>query len=143
MTDMHLVILVFNSHPRRVALIDLGACHFRRTYWPNNNWEMSVMGEGDESQLWHYMQKLGIWRKECHPLNQRAVANDRIMRKVLSITDIPDIDLRSFVPGTNRSVRRDHSSGLKNMAYCLIGIFDVNLIVAYGKGPTSRLSRHR
>ncbi|KAG0706238.1 heterokaryon incompatibility protein-domain-containing protein [Suillus ampliporus] len=68
-------------------------------------------------------------------------ADDHIMRKVSSITNIPDVDLRSFVPGTNRVpekmvwASKRETTRIEDMAYCLIGIFDVSLMVAYGEGP--------
>ncbi|KAG1771598.1 hypothetical protein EV702DRAFT_977313, partial [Suillus placidus] len=66
--------------------------------------------------------------------------NDTIMRKISKITHIPLKDLKSFKPGTNRvpekmlwaSKRR--TTRIEDIAYSLIGIFDVSLMIAYGEG---------
>ncbi|KAG1859362.1 hypothetical protein DFJ58DRAFT_744713 [Suillus subalutaceus] len=66
--------------------------------------------------------------------------SDTIMRKISKITHIPPKDLKSFKPGTDRvpekmlwaSKRR--TTRIEDTAYCLIGIFDVSLMVAYGEG---------
>lgn len=66
--------------------------------------------------------------------------SDTIMRKIEKITNIPLRDLKSFSPGTNRvpekmlwaSKRR--TTRVEDIAYCLIGIFDVSLMIAYGEG---------
>ncbi|KAG2130196.1 heterokaryon incompatibility protein-domain-containing protein [Suillus bovinus] len=76
------------------------------------------------------------------PLDQSKSdrVNDIIMRKIEKITNIPLEDLKSFEPGTNRvpqkmlwaSKRR--TSRTEDIAYCLIGIFNVSLMIAYGEG---------
>ncbi|KAG2068999.1 HET-domain-containing protein [Suillus decipiens] len=66
--------------------------------------------------------------------------NDTIMLKIENITYIPLEDLKSFTPGTNRvpekmlwaSKRR--TTRIEDIAYSLIGIFDVSLMIAYGEG---------
>ncbi|OJA15680.1 hypothetical protein AZE42_08810 [Rhizopogon vesiculosus] len=70
--------------------------------------------------------------------------NDRfdktIMPIISGITHIPIGDLESFNPGTNRvpekmlwaSKRR--TTRIEDIAYCLIGIFDVSLMISYGEG---------
>ncbi|KAG1731137.1 hypothetical protein EDB19DRAFT_2009811 [Suillus lakei] len=66
--------------------------------------------------------------------------SDSIMRKISNITHIPLKDLKSFEPGTNRvpekmlwaSKRR--TTRIEDIAYCLIGIFNVSLMIAYGEG---------
>jgi len=78
------------------------------------------------------------------PLIPLSTSNDkldeRFMKLIHTITHIPLEDLRSFSPGTNRvpekmlwaSKRR--TTRIEDIAYCLIGIFDVSLITAYGEG---------
>jgi hypothetical protein len=66
--------------------------------------------------------------------------SDTIMQKIHKITHIALGDLKSFKPGTNRvpekmlwaSKRR--TTRTEDMAYSLIGIFDVSLMIAYGEG---------
>ena len=64
----------------------------------------------------------------------------RILHALSQATGIPRHDLRHFRPGTrdvhekmmwasNRTTTR-----VEDMAYCLIGIFDVSLTIAYGEG---------
>jgi hypothetical protein len=73
-----------------------------------------------------------------HSKNDRF--SDTIMRKISNITHIDPNDLRSFKPGTDRvpekmlwaSKRR--TTRIEDIAYCLIGIFDVSLMIAYGEG---------
>lgn len=66
--------------------------------------------------------------------------HDGLMESVSKITNIPIRDLRHFQPGTNR-IREKMSWASKrittrteDIAYSLIGIFDVNLPIAYGEG---------
>jgi hypothetical protein len=78
------------------------------------------------------------------PLSSLNPSNDRfsrdIMHPISRITRIPPNDLESFSPGTNRvpekmlwaSQRR--TTRIEDIAYCLIGIFDISLIIAYGEG---------
>jgi len=78
------------------------------------------------------------------PLIPLTTSNDKLdesfMKLIHIITHIPLEDLRSFSPGTNRvpekmlwaSKRR--TTRIEDIAYCLIGIFDVSLITAYGEG---------
>ncbi|KAG0698469.1 hypothetical protein DFH29DRAFT_99334 [Suillus ampliporus] len=73
-----------------------------------------------------------------HSKNDRI--GDTIMSMISNITHIPLKDLQSFKPGTNRvpekmlwaSKRR--TTRIEDIAYCLIGIFDVSLMIAYGEG---------
>jgi hypothetical protein len=66
--------------------------------------------------------------------------SEKIMQEISRITHIPWKDLKSFNPGTNRvpekmlwaSKRR--TTRIEDIAYCLIGIFDVSLMIAYGEG---------
>ncbi|KIK43508.1 hypothetical protein CY34DRAFT_803762 [Suillus luteus UH-Slu-Lm8-n1] len=65
---------------------------------------------------------------------------DSILQEISRITRIPETDLRAFTPDTNRvqekmvwaSNRRTRR--VEDIAYSLIGIFDVSLMVAYGEG---------
>jgi hypothetical protein len=66
--------------------------------------------------------------------------SDSILQEISRITRIPETDLRAFTPETNRvqekmvwaSSRR--TTKVEDIAYSLIGIFDVSLMVAYGEG---------
>ncbi|KAI9566359.1 hypothetical protein HD554DRAFT_2278134, partial [Boletus coccyginus] len=66
--------------------------------------------------------------------------HDELMDSVSKITNIPIHDLRYFQPGTNRIrermswASRRTTTRTEDIAYSLIGIFDVNLSIAYGEG---------
>lgn len=66
--------------------------------------------------------------------------HDDLMESVSKITNIPIHDLRHFQPGTNRIRERMSwaskriTTRTEDIAYSLIGIFDVNLPIAYGEG---------
>ena len=66
--------------------------------------------------------------------------HDALMERVSRITNIPINDLRRFQPGTNRIrermswASRRMTTRTEDIAYSLIGIFDVNLPIAYGEG---------
>ncbi|KAG1743624.1 uncharacterized protein EDB91DRAFT_218341 [Suillus paluster] len=76
------------------------------------------------------------------PLNESKTdrVSKRIMLNIEKITHIPLKDLQLFIPGTNRvpekmlwaSKRR--TTRIEDIAYCLIGIFDVSVMIAYGEG---------
>ena len=67
-------------------------------------------------------------------------SSENIMKIIENITHIPLDDLKAFSPGTNQvpekmlwaSQRR--TTRIEDIAYCLIGIFDVSLMIAYGEG---------
>ncbi|KIJ10675.1 hypothetical protein PAXINDRAFT_138305, partial [Paxillus involutus ATCC 200175] len=66
--------------------------------------------------------------------------NRLLMETISNITNIPLPDLTSFRPGT-KNIRqrmywasRRQTTRVEDLAYCLIGIFDVNLPIAYGEG---------
>lgn len=66
--------------------------------------------------------------------------HNELMESVSKITNIPIHDLRRFQPGTNRIRERMSwaskriTTRTEDIAYSLIGIFDVNLPIAYGEG---------
>ncbi|KAG6380587.1 hypothetical protein JVT61DRAFT_4951 [Boletus reticuloceps] len=66
--------------------------------------------------------------------------HDELMVSMSRITNIPIHDLRHFQPGTNRIRERMSwaskrtTTRTEDIAYSLIGIFDVNLPIAYGEG---------
>ncbi|KAG8221060.1 hypothetical protein J3R82DRAFT_2573 [Butyriboletus roseoflavus] len=72
------------------------------------------------------------------------IPNDKedlsLMNLVSRITNIPLADLTSFKPGT-RNIRqrmywasKRQTTRVEDISYCLVGIFDVNLSIAYGEG---------
>ncbi|KAG0707221.1 hypothetical protein DFH29DRAFT_987730, partial [Suillus ampliporus] len=74
----------------------------------------------------------------------KGSTNDRdemeIMKKISNLTDIHMNDLQSFKPGTDRVpekmlwASRRRTTRIEDTAYCLIGIFDISLMIAYGEG---------
>ncbi|KAG2035498.1 hypothetical protein BDR03DRAFT_962414 [Suillus americanus] len=63
-----------------------------------------------------------------------------IMEKISTLTDVHMDDLESFTPGIDRVpekmlwASRRRTSRTEDMAYSLIGIFDISLMVVYGEG---------
>jgi hypothetical protein len=64
-----------------------------------------------------------------------------LWKSIAEITGIPTVQLLHFEPGTI-SVRermvwasRRKTTRIEDMAYCLIGIFNIPLSIAYGEGP--------
>ncbi|KAG0691522.1 hypothetical protein DFH29DRAFT_1018861, partial [Suillus ampliporus] len=57
-------ILVSDSLPRCLVLIDFGLCICRFDEWSDEEWRKLVICEGDELQLELYMKKLGVWHEE-------------------------------------------------------------------------------
>ncbi|KAF9237744.1 heterokaryon incompatibility protein-domain-containing protein, partial [Melanogaster broomeanus] len=59
---------------------------------------------------------------------------------ISSVTNIPVVDLQRFSPGRDRVhekmrwAARRKTTRVEDVAYCLLGIFDVSLTVAYGEG---------
>ncbi|KAG1741651.1 hypothetical protein EDB19DRAFT_1620536, partial [Suillus lakei] len=92
--------------------------------------------------------QIKFYGADWKPLIQRSTnydfTNDRgnevIMGKISELTDIDKVDLKSFRPGTDRVpekllwASRRRTSRIEDIAYCLIGIFDISLMIAYGEG---------
>jgi hypothetical protein len=63
-----------------------------------------------------------------------------IMEKISTLTDIRMDDLESFTPGIDRVpekmawVSGRRTTRIEDIAYCLIGIFDIGFMIAYGEG---------
>jgi hypothetical protein len=63
-----------------------------------------------------------------------------IMEKISTLTDIDMDDLKSFTPGIDRVpekmlwASRRRTTRIEDIAYCLIGIFDISIMIAYGEG---------
>ena len=80
----------------------------------------------------------GDWKQLTESENDKD--HEELMRSVSKITNIPIHDLRHFEPGTNRIRERMSwaskriTTRTEDIAYSLIGIFDVNLPIAYGEG---------
>ncbi|KAF9232288.1 hypothetical protein BU15DRAFT_90692 [Melanogaster broomeanus] len=66
--------------------------------------------------------------------------DDGVLGVVSQTTNIPMQDLKAFVPGTTRvqekmvwaSKRR--TTRMEDTAYCLVGLFDISMQIAYGEG---------
>ncbi|KAG1875831.1 hypothetical protein F4604DRAFT_713710 [Suillus subluteus] len=75
------------------------------------------------------------------PTNDRNNRDSKvIMEKISTLTDIRMDDLESFTPGIDRVpekmlwISRRRTTRIEDMAYSLIGIFDISLMIAYGEG---------
>ncbi|OJA15207.1 hypothetical protein AZE42_10551 [Rhizopogon vesiculosus] len=85
--------------------------------------------------------RMKFYGKSWAPLSESKNDKDNsILQEISRITRIPEEDLRSFQPETNRvrekmvwaSNRR--TTRVEDIAYSLSGVFDVSLVVAYGEG---------
>lgn len=80
----------------------------------------------------------GDWNKLTDMDNDKD--HEELMKNVSKITNIPIHDLCHFEPGSNRIrermswASRRITTRTEDIAYSLIGIFDVNLPIAYGEG---------
>ncbi|KAG1894415.1 uncharacterized protein F5891DRAFT_1166151 [Suillus fuscotomentosus] len=87
--------------------------------------------------------QIKFYGENWQPLIQGS-ANDRgskvIMEKISTLTDIHMNDLESFTPGIDRVpekmlwASRRRTTRMEDIAYCLIGIFDISLMITYGEG---------
>jgi hypothetical protein len=87
--------------------------------------------------------QIKFYGKNWDPLIQGST-NDRdskvIMEKISALTDVHTDDLESFTPGIDRVpekmlwASRRHTSRTEDLAYSLIGIFDISLMIVYGEG---------
>ncbi|KAG1851879.1 hypothetical protein DFJ58DRAFT_746221 [Suillus subalutaceus] len=90
--------------------------------------------------------QIKFYGKNWTPLIQGST-NDRnnrnskvIMKKISTLTDIHMDDLESFTPGIDRVpekmlwASRRRTTRIEDVAYSLIGIFDISLMIAYGEG---------
>jgi len=88
--------------------------------------------------------RLKFYTKEWRVLNPGS-RNDKepgtkLLDSISEITRIPVDDLIAFRPGTDRVSEKmawyadRRTTRIEDVAYCLIGIFDVSLMVAYGEG---------
>ncbi|KAG2361378.1 hypothetical protein BDR07DRAFT_1409863 [Suillus spraguei] len=78
------------------------------------------------------------WEPLTGSMNDRC--NKDIMDKISSLTGIDMKDLESFTPGIDRVpdkmlwASRRRTTRTEDMAYSLIGIFDISLMITYGEG---------
>ncbi|KAG2052173.1 hypothetical protein BDR06DRAFT_888562, partial [Suillus hirtellus] len=87
--------------------------------------------------------QIKFYGENWKPLIQGST-NDRgskvIMEKIETLTDINMKDLKSFTPGIDRVpekmlwASRRRTTRMEDIAYCLIGIFDISLMITYGEG---------
>ncbi|KAF9241276.1 heterokaryon incompatibility protein-domain-containing protein [Melanogaster broomeanus] len=91
--------------------------------------------------------RIKIYGTNWLPLTGRDCTNDKeneeIMRAISKVTGIPCSDLRYFSPGL-LDVREKmvwasqrHTKRIEDIAYCLLGIFNVSMSIAYGEGRRS------
>ncbi|KAH7923620.1 HET-domain-containing protein, partial [Leucogyrophana mollusca] len=72
--------------------------------------------------------------------DKKPAGDNRILLAISGVTKIPATDLTSFQPGTDRVrekmswASRRRTTRIEDVAYSLIGMFDVSLMVAYGEG---------
>jgi hypothetical protein len=97
---------------------------------------------------WTLQELLAPLQIKFYGKNWRALiqgsTNDRnskvIMEKISALTDIHTDDLESFTPGIDRVpekmlwASRRRTTRIEDVAYSLIGIFDISLMIAYGEG---------
>ena len=66
--------------------------------------------------------------------------NESVVAAITKVTGIPEADIRNFVPGCTRIAEKMRwasqrtTSRIEDMAYSLLGLFDITMPVAYGDG---------
>lgn len=105
--------------------------------------------EGDEwfTRGWTLQELLAPKKMKFYGKNWEELSdipndkqNLRLMKIISRITNIPLGDLTSFKPGTKNIRQRMYwaskrqTTRVEDLSYCLVGIFDVNLSIAYGEG---------
>ncbi|KAH9950529.1 heterokaryon incompatibility protein-domain-containing protein [Amylocystis lapponica] len=88
-------------------------------------------------------KRIKFFNKHWMPLtaddNDKAI-DSLILRDIAKITDIPPRFIRHFTPGTDMVLEKmawassRKATRVEDMAYSLVGIFDVSLTIAYGEG---------
>ncbi|EIW76439.1 hypothetical protein CONPUDRAFT_64787, partial [Coniophora puteana RWD-64-598 SS2] len=79
------------------------------------------------------------WKELC-PGQPNDKVPGQLLTKLSTITTIPEHDITDFSPGTDRISEKMSWAGtrrtthVEDVAYSLIGIFDVSLVIAYGEG---------
>ncbi|KAG1728197.1 hypothetical protein EDB19DRAFT_1897409 [Suillus lakei] len=89
---------------------------------------------------WTLQELLAPSQIKFYGTNWEPLIQDSMNDRDDELTDISMDDLRSFTPGTDRvpeklfwaSKRR--TTRTEDIAYCLIGIFNISLMIAYGEG---------
>ncbi|KAF9224474.1 hypothetical protein BS17DRAFT_779877 [Gyrodon lividus] len=86
--------------------------------------------------------RLKFYGKSWIPISHSS--NDKqdtaILNAISRVTNIPEDDIASFVPGTQKVRERmmwaskRRTTRIEDIAYSLIGMFDVSLTIAYGEG---------
>ncbi|EIW76432.1 hypothetical protein CONPUDRAFT_111385, partial [Coniophora puteana RWD-64-598 SS2] len=80
------------------------------------------------------------WMEHTPGSHNDKIAGSLLLAQISQITTIPESDLSHFKPGTDRVSQKMSwaaartTTRIEDMAYSLIGIFDVSLMVAYGEG---------
>lgn len=81
-------------------------------------------------------------RKDSRDEQQRSndKDNESIITAVAKVTGIPEVDIRNFVPSCTRVAEKMRwasqrtTSRIEDMAYSLLGLFDITMPIAYGEG---------
>ncbi|KAG8213353.1 hypothetical protein J3R82DRAFT_11839 [Butyriboletus roseoflavus] len=67
--------------------------------------------------------------------------NDSVVAAITKVTGIPEADIRTFIPSCTRVSEKMRwasqrtTSRIEDVAYALLGLFDVTIPIAYGDGP--------
>ncbi|EIW76430.1 hypothetical protein CONPUDRAFT_17151, partial [Coniophora puteana RWD-64-598 SS2] len=106
----------------------------RREEWFTRGWTLQELVAPPRLKFF-----TGGWVQLSEGDNDKC--NPYILERIHQITSISLRDLLDFKPGTNRVSEKmswaaaRETTRIEDMAYSLIGIFDVSLTVAYGEGP--------
>lgn len=80
------------------------------------------------------------WNTICHTDFANDKNDDSLMSDISAITSIPVVDLQHFPPGPNQIRQKmawpskRTTTRIEDVAYSLVGIFDVSMPTAYGEG---------
>ena len=90
--------------------------------------------------------KIKLYGRDWTPINSsRSIRNDKedesIRRMIEEVTGIPGDDIRLFHPSCDRVSEKmtwmapRQTTRIEDIAYSLIGIFDITMSISYGEGP--------
>ncbi|EGN99635.1 hypothetical protein SERLA73DRAFT_14510, partial [Serpula lacrymans var. lacrymans S7.3] len=109
-----------------------------------NNWHKSTwFSRGWTLQELLAPHRLKIFVSGWKPLTSTGdndKSNGRVLQTLWHATSIPIGDLQKFEPGLDRVreklawASKRKTTRTEDMAYCLIGIFDISLPISYGEG---------
>jgi len=103
--------------------------------WIKRGWTLQELLAPDEIKFFNKH-----WIPMSGDRNDKSIRRTKIMKTLSRATGIPHDDLCAFRPGTTKVDKRmtwaarRKTTRVEDVAYSLMGIFDVSLQIAYGEG---------